>query len=150
MDPRHHTAATRLPEKDPAPFSGSPEKAARPLFYGGECATMCYMPDSQSVRPVRPLRPDRVGVRELRQNLSVYLARVIAGERLEVTDRGNPVAVLIPIHPGATLVERLVAEGRAIPARTRYEDQPPVDVDLPADFGERVQQALRELRDDPR
>ena len=38
---------------------------------------------------VQPLRPTRVGVRELRQNLSVYLERVIAGERLEVTDRGT-------------------------------------------------------------
>ena len=81
-----------------------------------ECATMCYMKRQPSVRVVRPVRPPRVGVRELRQNLSVYLERVIAGERLEVTDRGHPVAMLIPLTPGATLVERLVAEGRAIPA----------------------------------
>ena len=40
---------------------------------------------------------DRVGVRELRQNLSVYLRRVRRGEALEVTDRGQPVAVLQPI-----------------------------------------------------
>jgi prevent-host-death family protein len=77
---------------------------------------MCYMKRQPSARVVRPVRPPRVGVRELRQNLSVYLERVIAGERLEVTDRGHPVAMLIPLTPGATLVERLVAEGRAIPA----------------------------------
>jgi antitoxin (DNA-binding transcriptional repressor) of toxin-antitoxin stability system len=35
---------------------------------------MCYMKT-----------PAQVGVRELRQNLSVYLARVIAGEVLQVT-----------------------------------------------------------------
>jgi prevent-host-death family protein len=33
---------------------------------------------------------DRVGVRELRQNLSVYLRRVARGESLEVTERGRP------------------------------------------------------------
>jgi prevent-host-death family protein len=40
---------------------------------------------------------ERVGVRELRQNLSVYLRRVRSGESLEVTERGRPVAVLQPI-----------------------------------------------------
>jgi antitoxin (DNA-binding transcriptional repressor) of toxin-antitoxin stability system len=32
--------------------------------------------------------------RELRQKLSVYLRRVVAGEALDVTDPGCPVAVL--------------------------------------------------------
>ena len=109
---------------------------------------MCYMAESQATQAARPLRPDRVGVRELRQNLSVYLERVIAGERLEVTDRGNPVAMLIPIRPGATLVERLVAEGRAIPARRRLEDLPPTREPLPPDLGERLQRALQESRED--
>ena len=109
---------------------------------------MCYMAEQQPVQTVRPLRPDRVGVRELRQNLSVYLERVIAGERLEVTDRGIPVAMLIPIRPGATLVERLVAEGRAIPARLRLEDLPPIREALPPDLGERLQRALQESRED--
>jgi prevent-host-death family protein len=68
-------------------------------------ATMCYMTP----------RPDRVGVRELRQNLSVYLERVRAGERLEVTDRGQPVAALIPLPTPATALERLVATGRVRP-----------------------------------
>src|SRR5919201_1885089 len=35
---------------------------------------------------------DRVGVRELRQNLSVYLRRVRRGEALEVTERVRRVA----------------------------------------------------------
>ena len=54
----------------------------------------------------------RVGVRELRQNLSVYLERVRAGERLEVTDRGHPVAALIPLPKPSTPLERLIATGR--------------------------------------
>lgn len=35
-----------------------------------------------------------VGIRELKNNLSRYLRRVQAGERVMVTDRGNPVAEL--------------------------------------------------------
>jgi len=110
---------------------------------------MCYMKRPADVQPVRPLRPDRVGVRELRQNLSVYLERVIAGERLEVTDRGNPVAVLIPIQPGATLVERLVAEGRAIPATrdpSTLSALPPVEVT--DDLRRRIWEAFEESRED--
>jgi prevent-host-death family protein len=63
----------------------------------------------------RPLA--RVGVRELRQNLSVYLDRVKAGETLEVTEHGHPVARLGPRLAGSmTRVEQLIAQGRATPA----------------------------------
>lgn len=58
----------------------------------------------------------RVGVRELRQNLSVHLARVIAGETLEVTDRGQPVAVLAPLATGESVLSRMAREGRLVPA----------------------------------
>ena len=51
---------------------------------------MCYM----------RYRSGEIGVRELRQNLSVYLRRVKAGETLEVKERGHRVAVLSPA--GAT------------------------------------------------
>ena len=44
---------------------------------------------------------DRVGVRELRQNLSRYLERVKAGEGLVVTERGRVVARLIPAGASA-------------------------------------------------
>ena len=47
-----------------------------------------------------------VGVRELRQNLSVYLRRVEAGESLPVTDRGRPVALLGPLPGGAATGSR--------------------------------------------
>ncbi|MGH6689462.1 MAG: type II toxin-antitoxin system Phd/YefM family antitoxin [Gammaproteobacteria bacterium] len=55
----------------------------------------------------------RVGVRELRQNLSVYLDRVKTGEILEVTEHGHAVALFTPLPgPGSTL-EQLIAAGRA-------------------------------------
>ncbi len=64
---------------------------------------MCYM---------RP-KAGGIGVRELRQNLSVYLRRVKAGESLEVRERGQRVAVLTPVSAGASVLDRLVAAGRA-------------------------------------
>lgn len=43
----------------------------------------------------------RVGVRELRQNLSKYLDRVKEGESLEVTEHGREVARLVPARANA-------------------------------------------------
>ncbi len=54
---------------------------------------------------------DKVGIRELRQNLTKYLRRVVAGETLRVTDRGTPVAVLAPLPEQATTLDRLAARG---------------------------------------
>ena len=56
---------------------------------------------------------DRVGVRELRQDLSRYLRRVRMGERLVVTDHGRPVAVLSPWAAAGDALDALIAEGRA-------------------------------------
>jgi prevent-host-death family protein len=61
-----------------------------------------------------------VGIRELRQNLSAVLKRVQAGERLVVTDRNKPVALLGPIPEDP--LERAVAEGRLIPPRDPRRD----------------------------
>lgn len=62
--------------------------------------------------------PARVGVRELRQNLSVYLDRVKTGETLEVTEHGRTVARLGPNPaPVASPLDRLIAQGKARPAR---------------------------------
>ena len=60
---------------------------------------------------------DRVGVRELRQNLSVYLRRVASGESLRVTEHGRTVAALVPLRDEETAVERLIKQGRLIPAQ---------------------------------
>jgi antitoxin (DNA-binding transcriptional repressor) of toxin-antitoxin stability system len=55
-----------------------------------------------------------VGVRELRQNLSVYLDRIKKGETLAVTEFGREVALLTPLPKREMDVfERMVAEGRA-------------------------------------
>lgn len=64
-----------------------------------------------------------VGVRELRQRASELLRRVEAGETIEVTDRGRPVAVLAPL-PEAEPLERLRAAGDVIPATRSLDDLP--------------------------
>ena len=87
-----------------------------------------------------------VGIRELRQNLSVYLRRIARGERFEVTDRGKPVALLVALPANATPLERLVAEGRVRPPEVKLADleRPPgavtseVGKTLLADRDERV------------
>ena len=66
---------------------------------------MCYMLRSRASL-------GQVGVRELRQNLSVHLRRVLRGETLEVTDRGQAVALLAPLPPATSIMDRLRAEGR--------------------------------------
>ncbi|CAN5353312.1 hypothetical protein BH20ACT5_BH20ACT5_12120 [soil metagenome] len=56
---------------------------------------------------------DSIGVRELRQHASRYLARVAAGETLQITDRGRPVARLIP--PATDSWAEMIATGRVLP-----------------------------------
>jgi prevent-host-death family protein len=70
-------------------------------------------------------------VRELRQNLSVYLARVKKGEALTVTEHGAPVAILRPVAPASNVLARLVAEGRAVaPARSLRQLPRPLNIKL--------------------
>lgn len=73
---------------------------------------------------MREAAPAAVGIRELRQNLSVYLERVKRGEALTVTEHGQEVAILRPMPRAASAVERLVAEGRARPATRPLRDLP--------------------------
>jgi prevent-host-death family protein len=52
-----------------------------------------------------------MGVRQLQQNASKAVRRVRRGERIEVTDRGRPVAVLVPVSHESVL-DALEAAGR--------------------------------------
>jgi prevent-host-death family protein len=67
----------------------------------------------------------KVGIRELRQNLSIYVDRVKEGETLEVTEHGHPVAELGPIRPRSkSLFQEMVADGRIKPATRSIKDLP--------------------------
>lgn len=87
--------------------------------------------------------PERVGVRELRQNLSVYLRRVKRGATLEVTERGEPVARLGP-PPKPNLIDRWIAEGKVIPPKADLRDLPPPAKPVPGAIS--ISEALEEQR----
>lgn len=88
-----------------------------------------------------------VGVRELRQRASELLRRVEAGETIEVTDRGRPVAVLAPMPAGDPL-ERLRASGEVIPATGDLEELPEP---IPLEDGQELPSViLARLRHDER
>jgi len=65
---------------------------------------------------------EHVGVRELRQNLSRYLAEVKEGESFVVTERGREVARLTPSGAEDSPIARLVTErGATMPRRNLLE-----------------------------
>ena len=62
---------------------------------------------------------DSIGIRELRQNASVWIAKAKAGVTIQITDRGRPVARLVPITAAEQAREQLIAEGQLIAATAR-------------------------------
>ncbi|MGI8785106.1 MAG: type II toxin-antitoxin system Phd/YefM family antitoxin [Acidobacteriota bacterium] len=90
-------------------------------------------------------RKKQVGIRQLRQNLSVYLRKVVSGETLEVTDRGRSVAVLAPLAETSTTMERLIASGRATAPRG---DVLKLGPPRSRQASTRASRALRELREE--
>src|SRR6266542_1244126 len=98
---------------------------------------MCYM----------RYRMGAIGVRELRQNLSVYLRRVKAGETLEVTEQGRPVGRLTPLPARQlTRLEQLIEAGDARPPTVQLADVPLP----PAPSGRPLSRVLEEMRDEER
>lgn len=64
-----------------------------------------------------------IGVRELKNNLSRYLAKVSAGDEVIVTDRGRAVAKIMPIGTERTL-DRLITQGIVTPASVTKKAAP--------------------------
>ena len=87
---------------------------------------------------------NRIGIRELRQHASRYLAAVRAGETVEITDRGRLVALLVP-PPESDLRARLIAARELIPATRDLRDHAPV-----AAPESNLSKALADLREQER
>jgi prevent-host-death family protein len=90
----------------------------------------------------------RIGVRELNQHTSRYLALVKGGETVEVTEHGVPVAMIVGVQAGVSALERLVARGEAQPPTadiTTLSSLPPMPLD-----GVDVAAELSASRDDER
>lgn len=92
-----------------------------------------------------------IGIRELRRDASRWLARVRAGETVVVTDRGRPIAKMLPLQEPVGYAA-LVAEGRIGPGpgRSLAEVLGDLDADLPPDEGASVSEALASLRAEER
>lgn len=86
---------------------------------------------------------EQVGVRDLKQNASRVLARVKAGETLEVTEHGRPVAHLAPLADVESYT-RLVEEGEVVLGAQDLLAVRPVRVPN----GARLSDDLAALRDD--
>jgi prevent-host-death family protein len=70
-----------------------------------------------------------IGVRELRQNASRYLELVAAGESIEVTSHGKPVAMLVPVKDRRPRTrEDLIAAGVLIPGSGDLLELEPVEL----------------------
>ncbi len=87
-----------------------------------------------------------IGIRELRQQASKHLRDVEGGETIEVTDRGRPVALLVPV-PRTGVVERLIASGRMTPAQGDLLAIEPLE---PSPGKPLPSEVLRDLRADER
>jgi len=88
----------------------------------------------------------RAGIRELRQNASALIRRVTAGETIEITDRGRPVARIVPLR-GRSNLDQLIAEGRATRAYGDLLDIKPI---APIPGKRRLSDVLADLRADER
>jgi prevent-host-death family protein len=91
---------------------------------------------------------NRIGIRELRQDLSSQVKRAAAGETIIVTVDGEAKARLSPLEPasGARTMEGLIASGRVIPAKRR--GQKPPDAPPRVKGGRPSQEILGEIRAD--
>ncbi len=87
----------------------------------------------------------RIGVRELRQNASKYLHRVAAGESFTVTDRGAPIAQLVPLD-ATDRVEAMLTRGELLPPE-RPTGVLSGRLPAPLDLGFSAADELRRLRD---
>ncbi len=88
---------------------------------------------------------ERVGIRELRNNVAAVVRQAAAGERVVITVDGVPAAQLGPLAaPAAPSIDDLVAAGLAQPPGRRDRPPPPEPEDAPVDI--RPDGVLDELR----
>ena len=68
-----------------------------------------------------------IGIRMFRDQLTRYVARVRRGQRIVVTDRGKPVAVLIPYEAASASTReearlaKVLASGHVSPSERRFD-----------------------------
>jgi prevent-host-death family protein len=147
VTPRSAPASTRPPVRCPlqpvspwSQFGPNESVIVIPAF-------LSQVPNPSWVGYVLPCNSmsNMVGIRELRQQTSSVMKRVLAGETIEITEHGHPIARIIPLRPGP--LEQLALAGGVTLAEADLLDQlsemslpaPPTDSVLPS-------QSLLELR----
>lgn len=88
-----------------------------------------------------------IGIKELRQHASRYVARVEAGEEFGVTNGGRLVARLVPVQAAARSREALIDAGAVIPAR-RPQSLLDVTAAPARSDGRNLSDVLNEIRDE--
>ena len=102
---------------------------------------MCYFGSVEEV--------ESIGIRELRQHASRYVAMAKAGKRVAVTDRGELVAYLVPAEKATSVFQQLVAAGQVTRAtRKGFSDLLPIPPAPPGSGS--LSEALQEMRDEER
>lgn len=85
-----------------------------------------------------------VGIRALKQNASAVVAEAAAGETIVITDRGEPVAQMLPYSEGR--LAALEAAGLLRRGSGSIGDlPPPLEIDGPS-----LSETLEEMRSDER
>lgn len=94
---------------------------------------------------------ERRGVRDLKVNASAVLALVKRGEVVEITERGVPVARLVPVPvEPRSLLEIDIEAGRVTPATGDLLDVVPLEQDDPPPGTPTLTEILLRLRDEER
>ncbi len=83
---------------------------------GGSRAREPGRPAKRAVAAGRTAARQQIGIRELRQQASVYVDLAEKGYTVDITNRGRLVAQLIPVREPDSPLERLIAAGIIEPA----------------------------------
>lgn len=89
------------------------------------------------------LSMEAVGTRKLRLELTRLLERVRRGETIEITERGVPVARLVPLPGRAGVLDRMISDGEATPA-----SRPLYPLPRPLEASRSLTDALLQLREE--
>ena len=128
----------------------SAELAHRLLSLKQLCSTKVLKCYSRTMKPQsnpgRSGQVQQVGVRELRQDASGILRQVKAGECIEITEHGRPIARIVPIGP--SLYEEAIISGLIIaPTISSTEPMPKL---IKAEGGLNSTEVLMEMRAEER
>lgn len=88
-----------------------------------------------------------IGIRELRQHASRYVAMARSGQRIAVTDHGVPAAYLVPVTKPEPVLDLLAASGAYQPPTGDLLDVEPLP--LP-EHGPTPTDVLTAMRDEER